>query len=322
MFNLCKKCKCDNITCSKNKNKRIIFIMLNITDRCFNNCDYCWHKKHNRISIYKKDMTKSNIDNLINFIKSKYINSNIIFGFMGGEPTLNTNIIFYAIDELKKIKNNYFIELYTHLNTNLNDFEKILLKYSNIKTYISLENKIIDNIDLSFYKKYQNKKYFIYNIVVNKDNYFNLEEILMYYYNNGLYSDFNILFDMSGFNFDKEILKKELINIYNNKYLKILNFKNNDPNSYKDKFNNFYVDYFSDEKFYLTHFNKSKSVGDVFTNINENIILNLDLKCENCKYNNICQLNKLYFLDENLCFHINKNICEPYKILYQIKEEN
>lgn len=315
MFKLCESCECDNITCPKNKNKKILYITLNITDKCLNNCDYCWHKKHERVMMYRTDITKLNIDNLINLIKKKYKKYNIVFLFMGGEPTLKSDIINYAIDELRKIKNNYFLEIYTHINTNLIDFEYLLNKYSNIKSYISLDNKNLDSIDLSFYKKYQTNKKFIYSLVITEYNYFNIEKILMFYYNNGI-NNINLLFDINGFSFDEKILEKELIKIKNSNKINILNF--NTRNS-KPLYKNIFVDFFSNEKFYLSHFSETEGVGDIDQGIDENKISKIELECKKCEYNNICQINKSIFLDKKLNLVIDEKVCKPYKILYRIK---
>ena len=78
-----------------------ITFYLILSRACNGECTYCYQDKSFRT---EDTMTKKILDDTVRFAVSKFKENEIIFYFFGGEPTLNWDLITYALEEYPQLK--------------------------------------------------------------------------------------------------------------------------------------------------------------------------------------------------------------------------
>ena len=141
---------------------------INMTDKCNLNCKFCYARK-SKFTISKETLNNT-IDYIINDIKLKEDNSNIIINFMGGEIGLiDPLIIEYAIHQFIEKNQNIKSKILFDINTNL--VYKLTEKHLNILKYINILGVSWD-YKLRFDNLYQ-EKLWLQNIKKIQDYGFN-----------------------------------------------------------------------------------------------------------------------------------------------------
>lgn len=127
-----------------------MLISLKLTDNCNLKCSYCYEGEHNNGT----NMKLSTVNSIINFIerycKLKNKDKQIIIGLYGGEPLLKFDLIKYFIDKMKKIKEEYCLDVNYIMTTNGT------LLTNEVIDYIK-ENDIALSLSIDGLPKIQNK---------------------------------------------------------------------------------------------------------------------------------------------------------------------
>lgn len=121
----------------------IVSSYIYLTDACNLNCKYCFESKHKKVHYIKKE----DVEKIVNIIKnnaSKKVYKNkgklpYFVIFYGGEPLLNSEIMFYLVEKLKRIEN---INFAFGINTNGTLITKEIakkLKKHNFSVCVSLD---------------------------------------------------------------------------------------------------------------------------------------------------------------------------------------
>jgi len=174
-------------------NKKISLLSFIITQRCNLKCSYCYlsRKKIDISEKVLKEYSKS-------FLETPGVNKRVIF--VGGEPTLKTELVELGIKYLKYFNKSARKKIQTVINTNgiiLN--KKVLKLYENLdyisvsmdgKEYSQNLNRKTINGKTTFKKVIQNietiKKFYPQKLIINKvissNNYQNLFEDIFFIY--------------------------------------------------------------------------------------------------------------------------------------------
>ena len=174
-------------------NKKINSLSLIITQRCNLKCSYCY------LSREKNDISKEVLKEASDFfLKTPGINKKVIF--VGGEPTLKTELIEFEIKYLKYFNKLAQKKIQTIINTNGTILNKNVLKLYEKLDYIAVSmdgqeysqnlnrktingkttfKTVIKNIEI-IKKLYPQK--LIINKVISSNNYQNLLEDILFIY--------------------------------------------------------------------------------------------------------------------------------------------
>lgn len=292
----CLRCFLPNTKACPKKNNieaaDFLIIALMITDECNKNCEYCWHHASN---VHRGVMTKENIDHLFEYFKKHYPTKFLIFSILGGEPGLYPELIEYVAQKTIKHNNGKcLINVYSNGTVNIKQLIEISKKYPNIIYNISMNHEAILE-DPECYK------YFTGSIVfTEKDDIYKAYEKIKKIKELGykkIYINFN-MYDTQVF--DKDLYLRKgldllmLSRLLCNKDFVVTNlicesswgFINFKPEI------KVVLNYYPDEKFYLTHFKDSPPIGDLTKKIDLNYwnqYLLDNSPCINCKNLYLCR---------------------------------
>lgn len=162
----------------KNANEaNSINYILSLTNRCNLRCDYCyqsWKNEHARMS--KKTIDDFIMKLLIDIKTYSYIND-IFINFFGGEPLLEKDIIYYALDKFdviaKKNNKNFYYAIDTNGVFLTNEFLK---KFNNLHISITLSLPKDHNLHRGDESGYDFFSKIIHNIQ-NASNIFKTDDI-------------------------------------------------------------------------------------------------------------------------------------------------
>lgn len=323
----CNTCNANKNTCSKRRSQKHLSITLNITDRCNDNCSFCWHKDN----LYKdRDMNKKDIDKMFDILLRQFPDYDFSLIFIGGEPTLNTSIISYSMDKLIELKEKYHGTIITNGFKNINQVKNIVKKYQNLKIVVSLPSDYTqrDNVDEYIYM--QNDINILFSLVITEEDLKkNLYDKILYWKNKGVQRLYLIhKFDMNNIeyenNYENILFNKifKLNELIDNNFI-ITNFYPIEKIKYLNN-NLINISYFSDNNFYIS--NKSKffnnsSIGNAVDGIDMKKYYNLleKIPCFCCELKEICSYDPGLFFKDNKVFY-NNNFCTLMKIFIKIKE--
>lgn len=331
MGSSCSICKLNLETCSKRRSQKHLSITLNVTDRCNDKCNFCWHRK---IKNKNKDMTEKNIDNMLNILLKQFPDYDISFIFMGGEPTLNLSIIQYAMKSLIEKKGKCHGTLVTNGSGDIKDIINIINLYQNLKVIVSLPNThtsrdVTQNIDK--YIELQNKFNINFSLVITEnDIQQGIYDNILYWKNKGIinlslihqFDMFNVKIKTNNY---ETLLFNELMKLKNllDDSFMITNFYPSIKRQFAN-LNLIKIAYFSNEQFYMS--NKSKffqndSIGDTVNGIDMNkYVENLNkLPCFLCELKNSCNYDVGLFFKNNQSIK-NESFCIPMMVFLKIKE--
>ncbi len=329
-----KYCETANRRCSILDDKcpfqgDMIRVILHITDNCNENCSFCWHKESKK----NMNMKKEQIDSLFNFLQKDYKGLYPVIGLVGGEPTLDLELVQYVIQRCKTnfkryvvslttnaviMPSNEFIHYYAENNGVLNislprrESDKFNIRKKNIEQY----SKLSDMINLKFLLTINNKE-------IDK-----LEEILEDW--DGLIPDnkFELIVSYQDHQ-DKEYEMEE----YNNRIDKLIKLNNMrrkfriirftpsktesllDSIKRSNQVRSFV--YNLDGNIYLTVRDKyynNDPIGTLEKGIDTNKVISLleSIPCCECKYSGLCKANSSNFIFRNK-IHKNDQCCDYYK---------
>lgn len=292
----CYKCITPNpILCPKNhlfskqdKNKQIA-IMLFVTDKCNLNCSYCWF--YNQQFIHG-ELSVESIQKLFKYFQQNYPEYNLIFACLGGEPTLRPEIIEECCKLSMQYQNQVMVKIFTNGYNDLTPFIHLKQEYENLIFCIS-QNYICKNLYPELQIDQANIVFTDEDTVINYLNKIKLIKQLGY-------STCEILFDQRTKNnniklatfFQNGLTLLKKAKIYENDTFHITNFYNIEIKrmlEYNDD-QTLMINFFPDEKFYPSHFNKNSPIGDLNSLINfeQYRVWFYESPCYKCNLNSIC----------------------------------
>lgn len=328
----CDYCLSDKDLCSKRRSEKHLSVTLHVTDRCNDICEYCWHKDKNEFK--NRDMNEEDVDLMFNTLIEQFPEYDISLMFLGGEPTLNPNIIDYSLNKLRDLKSKYYGTIITNGVDISKEFIDLLSVHKNLKINVSLPNKNTSsyNIRLNNIDNYilmQNKYKIHYTLVITEHDIENgIYNNILYWKNRGI-KDISLLFEFNSFETIKNQkeykikLQEELLKIkdlQDHKFI-IKNFQSGLKKEYiTDKL--YKLAYFSDRKFYMnskSKFFNNNSIGNINDGIDMDEYFHIlkSICCYGCKYNSLCNYDIGLFLKDNKQI-INNSFCLPKKILMEM----
>lgn len=335
----CKFCNCDWRTCSRHTEKAIM-IKINNTFRCDSNCEYCYNKFNGN---HKGDMEKVHIDKLFNYIDDTFDKEyGIQLYFIGGEPSLRTDIIDYALDKFYKSGRKFFTRINTNAKTSIfeNGLYELKQKYTNVKLQVSIPHKSeydYEDKERNIIREMiplQSKLGIIFNLVYYHDEVDTLLSEIKYWHELGV-NHFYVspIFKDSTVEVTDDILDKTIeeykrvVEYYKSRNmwnLKISPLTDNLDRPYKldrqfrmrfDDRRHIIFDYYPDGKFYMTHQYENDSIG----NPDDGLYLHTmkfiydSTPCAKCDYNIRCGMNIFPFYRDNKVIE-NPTFCKLNKV--------
>lgn len=307
-FQINKK-KCAKLNEWNPRNKQLILSFM-LTDECNQNCNYCWQKAG---CPNYGTFTEENINKVIEYFYKNYNEYSLVYGILGGEPTLYPNLLEALAKKSYELYDKLSMRVYT--NGKIEQKDKLLDicdKYENISFQVS------DNYDIIKYKHFS--KYCIASSVVFYEG-CNIEDTFdtLKYLKELGYKETVINFDLrrvplkNPFKYYETMcLLLEKVSVLTDKNYLINNFIYNDYGIRDTKYFTPTINIFPDCKFYLTHYIKSTPIGDLNSLINFDDLykpINESL-CNSCANHDICTTDINWpFLNADLTQTKNINIC-------------
>lgn len=307
-FQINKK-KCAKLNQWNPRNKQFILSFM-LTDECNQNCQYCWQKQG--CPTYGT-FTEENLEKIIDYFYKNYNEYSLVFGILGGEPTLYPNLLGKLAEKSYQLYDKLSMRVYTN-----GKFEKkdelldICDKYENITFQVS------DNYDIINYKHFN--KYCIASSVVFYEE-CKIEDtiVLLKQIKQLGYKETVINFDLRRTPLKNPLkyyqtmcqLLEQCASLADDSFL-INNFIYNDYGIRSIEDFTPSINIFPDCKFYLTHYIKSTPIGDLNTLIDIKQLYEpvKNSLCNNCANHDICTTDINWpFLNADLSQTKNTNIC-------------
>lgn len=342
----CSKCYADPLTCAHdsifNSNVRnFLIVTLNITDRCNDSCEHCWHKVTlNTLGESRKDMEKEDIDALWNYLdNSMYSKYSIIYSMIGGEPLLRPDIIDYAMQKAIDSRGKCSTRIYTNGVTGLDEIEFLKMKHRNIKLQVSLpvhsrpELLSIRKKNIERYIKLQNRINIVFSLAITEGNINDVIDIIDECKSKGI-QEMSLNYDLRNIPIsDSNITYGKLLNIFRHcrditdENFCVVELDAGEPETIMAPFNpnNFIVEYDSTRNFYLTHFTKSTSIGNVNDGIDVTNLRKIfsTSPCIGCEHMKICNAKFIpAFITEDLKYISYDSVCLFNRAVYSVIKMN
>ena len=290
-----------------------------VTTCCNARCFYCYEE-----GIKTSSMTMGTASKLIEFIKSKAINTNKIkIQWFGGEPTLNPEVMYYITSELKDYCNQCNKEINFSMITNGSLLHKISIE----KLYLSRVQISLDGL----HKEYSERKSYLDNNVSLNLILHNISILI----DKGVYVSIRLNYDTNNYNSIVELLaylssyfadkkrvrvypyplfgtycnhkspcnittKNQLLELYRlisdygfNNELDFQKLRLRSNRCFACNYNSFVIN--ADGKLYKCTACMNESVGDVFDGVKLNseflkwVNSRISTKCSDCSFLPLCQ---------------------------------
>lgn len=275
-----------------NPNTHHINITINISKKCNLNCAFCYNKNIDD----KPEITIDILEKLFNYLE-QYPSTSFSFYLLGGEPCLYPDLIEYIAEESLKRFKLLEIRIYSNGYCNIKQMNDLARKYKNIMFIISKNYKfrLYEELNLHTHDA---------TLYINE---FDTPEII---YQKTAYIK-SLGYKYCTFNFDIVSMPSDVQRYIQNgvnilKYCKKLEDKNFHINNFNHNIDFFQktlnLDFFGDEKFYFSHIENTKAIGDLSKIIDEETIKQYLFsfnQCDKCTLKTICDNYYINLTEKN-----------------------